>query len=58
MSYLRQPDAWVRSVVHLYHDYEAGVVCGWPDAYTSAAVEAVRTLRAESNACQASLMEG
>jgi len=52
----RQPNAWRDAVVALAADYEAGVVPGWPNAYSNQAVEGVRYMLAESRACQAQLM--
>lgn len=52
------PDAWTSAVVGLVRDHRAGVVPGWPDRYSARAVDAVRYLLAESDACSDRIMEG
>ena len=54
---LRDPDPWRDQIFHLVRDYRAGVIRGWPDAYTAATVEAVRYVLNESDACTAEMYD-
>jgi len=56
MHYLRRRDVWRDATLRLYNDYEAGVVAGWPDNYTSQSVDAVHSIRAELRDCESRLM--
>lgn len=38
-------------------DHEHGLIPGWPDRYSARAVQAVRFLMRESEACTAELMQ-
>lgn len=56
--YLSRPDPWRDRILSLYEDYDSSNITGWPDEYTGATVEAIRTLHRHIRGCQAALLEG